>query len=79
MLSIFSEVLRFSKLFLNISFYLMFMYAQVSLPLVLNQNNGSHGDQQWFLSVVYIQDAGSDHDNNFKPAPSQHIYAPFSS
>ena len=37
----------------------MLMYAQVSLSLVVSQDEGSLGDQQWFLSAGHVQGVDS--------------------
>ena len=37
----------------------MLMYAQISLSLVVSHDEGSLGDQQWFLSIGHIKYVGS--------------------
>jgi len=41
----------------------MLMYAEVSLSLVVSQDEGSLGDQQWFLSVGHVLGVGSGRDS----------------
>ncbi|WMV08073.1 hypothetical protein MTR67_001458 [Solanum verrucosum] len=46
------------------------MYAQVSLPVLVSQDEGSLGDQQWFSSAGHVQGVGSGHVNKFH---AQHL------